>query len=246
MGQSHLVTKLRNMLRFILLVFCLSYVTAEPYSGPLASIENRGGQATVVEHHSPYGYAKSGEYVAVNPGAVHHAKRSVYTLPTLSISYQGGVPTTEGRHTPYGYDKSGEYVAVNPGAVHYAKRSPWTGQCFNYLGEAVKCSTGVSPALPTLSISQGGVPAIEGRHTPSGYASAGKYVGVSDGVVHYAKRSVDKLPTLAITYQGGVPTTVGRHTPYGYAKSGEYVAVNPGAVHYAKRSTWTGECFNYL
>merc|ERR1711931_50653 len=189
MGQSHLVTKLRNMLRFILLVFCLSYVTAEPYSGPLATIENHGGQATVVEHHSPYGYARSGQYVAVNPGAVHHAKRSVYTLPTLAITYQGGVPTTVGRHTPYGYDTSGEYVAVNPGAVHHAKRSSWTGQCFNNLGEAVQCSAGVSPALPTLSVSQGGVPAIEGRHTPSGYALAGKYVGVNPGAVHYAKRS---------------------------------------------------------
>merc|ERR1711931_587085 len=156
MGQSHLVTKLRNMLRFILLVFCLSYVTAELYSGPLASIENRGGQATVVEHHSPYGYARSGRYVAVNPGAVHHAKRSVYTLPTLAITAQGGVPTTVGRHTPYGYAKSGEYVAVNPGAVHHAKRSPWTGECFNNLGKSVECD----PVQPTAyaGVPQTGVP----------------------------------------------------------------------------------------
>merc|ERR1712168_1055041 len=98
------------------------------------------------------------------------------------------------------------------------------------------CSSGVSPALPTLSVSQGGVPAIEGRHTPSGYALAGKYVGVSDGVVHYAKRSVYTTPTLSITAQGGVPATEGRYSPYGYARSGQYVAVNPGAVHYAKRS----------
>merc|ERR1711931_531505 len=139
MGQSHLVTKLRNMLRFILLVFCLSYVTAELYSGPLASIENRGSQATVVEHHSPYGYARSGQYVAVNPGAVHHAKRSVDTLPTLAITYQGGVPATEGRHTPSGYALAGQYVGVSDGVVHYAKGSPWTGGCVNYLGEAVEC-----------------------------------------------------------------------------------------------------------
>merc|ERR1711931_532555 len=217
MGQSHLVTKLRNMLRFILLVFCLSYVTAEPYSGPLASIENRGGQATVVEHHSPYGYAQSGQYVAVNPGAVHHAKRSVYTLPTMSISYQGGVPTVEGHHTPYGYAKAGKYVAVNPGAVHHAKRSVDT--------------------LPTLSITyQGGVPTTVGRHTPYGYAKSGEYVAVNPGAVHYAKRS---------PWTGECVNNLGKSVECDPVQPTAYAGVPQTGVPEAV-VPWNGECVNYL
>merc|ERR1711931_141868 len=129
MGQSHLVTKLRNMLRFILLVFCLSYVTAEPYTGPLASIENHGGQATVVEHHSPYGYAQSGQYVAVNPGAVHHAKRSTWTGECFN-NLGKSVECDPVQPTAYaGVPQTGVPEAV----------VPWDGECVNYLGETVKC-----------------------------------------------------------------------------------------------------------
>jgi len=78
-----------------------------------------------------------------------------------------------------------------------------------------------SAAQTTLGLAQASIPAVAG-----GYASAGRYVANSAGVVHVAKRSADAEPEAEAdafygTYGYGLPHTYGAYNGYaGYGYSG--------------------------
>merc|ERR1712137_1464287 len=116
-------------------------------------------------------------------------------------------PYTYGGYAGYGY-------AGYPYAAAYgAYAHPYAHAAYSQVSP--------SAAQTTLGLADPSIPAVAG-----GYASAGRYVANSAGVVHVAKRSADAEPEAEAdafygTYGYGLPYTYGAYNRYaGYGYSG--------------------------
>merc|ERR1711902_314335 len=154
---------------------------------------------------------------------------TVATLATVALVK--GEADADAFYGAYGYGLS-PYTYGGYGYAGYPYAAAYGAYAHPY---AYGAYSQVSPsaAQTTLGLAQASIPAVAG-----GYASAGRYVANSAGVVHVAKRSADAEPEAEADafygYGYGLPYTYGAYNGYaGYPYTyGAYPYTTYGAYPY--------------